>query len=183
MNWFIYTDDHRWLRRYYPGALALSTFRNSDGELESGQYAFWVQWDTKAGGGGWIEPKWFHEDVAQAFRIGDATVPVGSYDFADLQIVLNMGQGKKARTGKRDQVENVQVARFRIRAALDARASGNAFVQYNSTTTASTSTCVCATLSRRGRTSGSSTTKVWIPTWFVISPRFGHPHLSRGRSW
>jgi hypothetical protein len=175
-NWFIYTDDHRWLRRYYPGALAFSTFRNSDGELESGQYAFWVQWDTKAGGGGWIEPKWFHEDVAQAFRIGDATVPVGSYDFADLQIVLNMGQGRKARTGmdfrtgtyfdgtrtqviltptwnvsphlelgtdyqlthlefdKRDQVENVQVARFRIRAALDARASGNAFVQYNSTT-------------------------------------------------
>ena len=35
---------------------------------------------------------------------------------------------------KRDQVENVQVARFRIRAALNAQASGNAFVQYNSTT-------------------------------------------------
>ena len=35
---------------------------------------------------------------------------------------------------KRDQVENVQLARFRVRAALNPQASGNAFVQYNSTT-------------------------------------------------
>ena len=175
-NWFIYTDAHKWLRRYYPGALAFSTFRNSDGVLESGQYAFWVEWDTKSGGGGWIEPKWFHENVARAFTIGDATVPVGAYDFFDLQIYYSMGSGTKARTGvdfrsgtyfdgtrtqviltptwnvsphlelgtdyqlshlefdKRNQRENVQVARFRVRAALDARASGNAFVQYNSTT-------------------------------------------------
>src|SRR5690606_31199865 len=35
------------LRRVYPGALAFSTFRNSDGALESAQYAVWVQWDTK----------------------------------------------------------------------------------------------------------------------------------------
>ena len=35
---------------------------------------------------------------------------------------------------KRDQVENVQVARVRIRAAVNPQASGNAFVQYNSTT-------------------------------------------------
>jgi hypothetical protein len=69
-NWFIYTDAHKWLRRYYPGALAFSTFRNADGALESGQYAFWVEWDTKAGGNGWIEPKWFHENVAEAFTIG-----------------------------------------------------------------------------------------------------------------
>ena len=54
-NYFIFTDKHRYFRRIYPGALAFSTFRNSDGALESGQYAFWVQWDTKTGGGGWIE--------------------------------------------------------------------------------------------------------------------------------
>jgi len=175
-NYFIYTDEHKWLRRYYPGALALSTFRNSDGVLESGQYAFWVEWDTKSGGNGWIEPKWFHENVAEEFAIGDATVPAGAYDFKDLQIYLSMGAGSKARTGMdfrtgsyfdgtrtqviltptwnvsphlelgtdyqlshlefdtRNQVENVQVARFRIRAALNPQASGNAFVQYNSTT-------------------------------------------------
>ena len=175
-NYFIYTDHNRWLRRYYPGALAFSTFRNSDNALESGQYAVWVEWDTKAGGNGWVEPKWFHENVAQAFSIGSATIPAGEYNFADLQIYLATGTGKRVRTAMdfrsgtyfdgtrtqviltptwnvsphlelgtdyqlshlafstRDQVENVQVARFRIRAALNAQASGNAFVQYNSTT-------------------------------------------------
>lgn len=175
-NYYIYTDAHRWLRRYYPGALAFSTWRNADGALESAQYAVWVEWDTKSGGNGWIEPKLFHENVAEEFTIGKATVPVGAYDFADLQLVLSMGSGKKLRTGmdfrsgtyfdgtrtqiiltptwnvsphlelgtdyqlshlefdSRDQIENVQVARFRIRAAVNAQASGNAFVQYNSTT-------------------------------------------------
>lgn len=175
-NYFIYTDNHKWLRRYYPGALSLMTYRNADGALESAQWAFWVEWDTKSGGNGWIEPKWFHEDVAEAFTIGKATVPAGAYDFKDLQVVLSMGAGSKLRAGmdaragsyfdgtraqviltptwnvsphlelgtdyqlthlefdKRDQKENVQVARFRIRAALNPQASGNAFVQYNSTT-------------------------------------------------
>jgi hypothetical protein len=174
-NWFIYTDEHPWLRRYYPGALAFNTFRNRDGALESGQYAFWVQWDTKSGGGGWIEPKWFHENVAGDFPIGDAIVPAGVYDFADLQIVLSMPAGRKLRTdvdfragtfydGQRAQIiltptwnvsphlelgtdyqlthlefdarnqrEDVHLVRFRVRAAGDARASANAFVQYNST--------------------------------------------------
>jgi uncharacterized protein DUF5916/cellulose/xylan binding protein with CBM9 domain len=175
-NYFIYTDQSRWLRRYYPGALAFSTWRNADHALESAQYAIWVEWDTKSGGNGWVEPKLFHENVAREFKIGNATVPVGAYDFADLQVYLSMGAGKKLRTamdfrsgtyfdgtrtqviltptwnvsphlelgtdyqlshlefGTRDEVENVQVARFRIRAALNAQASGNAFVQYNSTT-------------------------------------------------
>lgn len=175
-NYFIYTDQSRWLRRYYPGALAFSTWRNADHALESAQYAIWVEWDTKSGGNGWVEPKLFHENVAQEFKIGNATVPAGAYDFADLQVYLSMGAGKKLRTamdfrsgtyfdgtrtqviltptwnvsphlelgtdyqlshlefGTRDEVENVQVARFRIRAALNAQASGNAFVQYNSTT-------------------------------------------------
>jgi hypothetical protein len=174
-NWFIYTDAHRWLRRYYPGALAFSTFRNSDGALESGQYAFWLEWDTKSGGNGWVEPKWFHENVAQAFTIGSVSIPAGVYDFADLQVALSMGNGSALRTGMdfrsgtyfdgtrtqviltptwnvsphlelgtdyqvsrlefrdRDQHETVQVARFRVRAALNPQASGNAFVQYNST--------------------------------------------------
>src|SRR5688500_14035127 len=69
-NWYIFTDPDPRYRRIYPGALAFSTFRNATGVLESGTYAFWVQWDTKAGGGGWIEPKFFVEDVAQAFPIG-----------------------------------------------------------------------------------------------------------------
>ncbi len=98
-NYFIFTDAHPVLRRVYPGALAFSTFRNSDGALESGQYAAWVQWDTKAGGGGWVEPKWFHENVAEAFRIaGVIDVPVGAYDFADLQVVFSMPSGSKLRT-------------------------------------------------------------------------------------
>jgi hypothetical protein len=175
-NYFIYTDHSKWLRRYYPGMIAFTTFRNADHALESAQYAVWVEWDTKAGGNGWIEPKLFHENVAEPFSIGKATIPTGAYDFADLQVVLTMGAGKKLRSGMdfrsgtyfdgtrtqviltptwnvsphlelgtdyqvshlvfddRDQVENVQLVRFRLRTALDVRASGNAFVQYNSTT-------------------------------------------------
>jgi hypothetical protein len=98
-NYFFFTDSHRFLRRVYPGALAFSTFRNSDGVLESGQYAFWVQWDTKAGGGGWVEPKWFREHVQTPFRIGSRVdIPAGSYDFADLQVALTMPGGARVRT-------------------------------------------------------------------------------------
>jgi hypothetical protein len=98
-NYYVFTDKHRFFRRIYPGALAFSTFRNSDGVLESGTYAFWVQWDTKAGGGGWVEPKWFREDVQAPFRIGGKVdIPTGNYDFADLQIVWVMPGGRKVRT-------------------------------------------------------------------------------------
>jgi len=176
-NYFIYTDSSRVFRRVYPGALAFSTFRNSDGRLESGQYAVWVQWDTKGGGGGWIEPKVFHEDVQSPFLIGGVVeVPAGSYTFADLQLVLNMSAGRRLRAGvdaragtyfdgtraqflltptwnispklevggdyqfsrlrfdDRDTGADIHLARLRLRAALDARASGNALMQYNSTT-------------------------------------------------
>lgn len=98
-NWYLYTDKHRWLRRVYPGFVANSTFRNADKVLESGVYAVWVQWDTKKGGGGWIEPKVFHEDVRVPFQIGGKVdIPVGTYTFADLQLVLNMSSGRKLRT-------------------------------------------------------------------------------------
>lgn len=176
-NWFLFTDTHEYFRRIYPGALAFSTFRNSDRALESGQYAVWVQWDTKSGGGGWIEPKWFHENVLVPFPIGDKVqIPAGRYDFADLQIVSIMPSGRKIRTdvdfrtgtyfdgrrtqvlltptwninrhlelggdyqltalrfGARDQRDDIHLLRLRVRTALDAKASGNAFVQYNSTT-------------------------------------------------
>jgi hypothetical protein len=176
-NWYQFTDDHPILRRWWPGMLAFSTWRNSDGALESGQYAVWVQWDTKAGGGGWIEPKLFHENVLEPFQIGgEIDVPAGSYDFADLQLVFMMPAGARLRTGvdfragtyfdgkraqvimtptwnvsphlelggdyqlsllrfeDRDQSANIHVARLRVRTALNARTSGNAFVQYSSTT-------------------------------------------------
>ena len=176
-NWYFFTDKHPVLRRIYPGALAFSTFRNSDRELESAQYAVWVQWDTKAGGGGWIEPKLFHENVLTGFNIGGKVdIPAGAYDFADLQLYLSMAAGRRLRAtldsragtyfdgtraqailtptwnvsphlelgGEyrltmlrfpvRDQSADIHVARLRIGTALDAQASGNAFVQYNSTT-------------------------------------------------
>jgi hypothetical protein len=176
-NWFFYTDRHPVFRRVYPGALAFSIFRNRDGVMESGQYAVWVQWDTKTGGGGWLEPKLFREDVAEPFSIGnEVEIPAGRYTFADLQLVLSMGDGSRLRTSldsragtyfdgtrvqvmlrptwnlsrhlelgadyqmtrlrfsQRDQAADIHLARVRVRAALDARASGNAFVQYNSTT-------------------------------------------------
>jgi hypothetical protein len=176
-NWYFFTDKHPYFRRVYPGALAFSTFRNSDHALESGQYAFWVQWDAKAGGGGWVEPKWFHENVLTPFTIGNRIhIPAGSYDFADLQIQHSMPTGARLRTdvdfragtyfdgrrtqvilaptwnvsrhlefggdyqltllrfAKRNESADIHLARFRIRTALDAKASGNAFVQYNSTT-------------------------------------------------
>jgi len=176
-NWFFFTDKHKYFRRVYPGALAFNTFRNADGMLESGMYAFWVEWDTKAGATAWVEPKWFHENVLVPFSIGETIdIPAGIYDFADLQVVHIMGSGRKLRadvdfrTGTyfdgrrtqvlltptwnvnrhlelggdyqlsalrfptRDQSENLHLLRLRVRTAVDARASGNAFVQYNSTT-------------------------------------------------
>ncbi len=190
-NYFIFTDDHPYFRRIFPGYLAFSTFRNSDGALESGQYALWVQWETKAGGGGWIEPKLFVEDVRSPFVIGgEVGVPPGRYTFADLQAVWTMPDGRRLRTtidaragtwfdGRRVQViarptwnvsphlelgmdyqwtwlrfderehappvgappelygpgtTSIHVGRLRVRSALDSRASGNAFIQYNSTT-------------------------------------------------
>ena len=176
-NWFFFTDAHPVLRRVYPGALAFSTFRNEGGALWSGQYALWVQWDTKAGGGGWIEPKLFVEDVETPFTIGgEVEIPAGRHEYADLQLVLIMPSGARLRTfvdmragsyfdGTRAQIilrptwnvsrhlelggeyqlsrlrfdtrgqgVDVHVGRLRIGTALDARASGNAFLQYNSTT-------------------------------------------------
>ena len=175
-NYFIFTDASPTLRRVYPGALAFQTFRNSDHALESAQWAVWVEWDTKAGGGGWIEPKVFHENVATAFSIDDKlTVPVGAYTFSDLQLVLSMQDGAKLRTSmdaragtyfdgtraqviltptwnvsphlelggnyqatalrfpSRNQSGIVQAGGLRVRAALDARTSGNFFMQYSTT--------------------------------------------------
>jgi hypothetical protein len=175
-EYYFFTDRSRYFRRVWPGMLAFSTFRNSDGALESGQYAVWLQWDTKAGGGGWIEPKLFHENVLTPFRIGNRVdIPAGSYSFADLQLVFTMPAGARLRTNidvragtyfdgrraqvimtptwnlsrylelgadyqmsllrfpDRDQQANIHVARLRVRSALNARTSGNAFVQYNST--------------------------------------------------
>jgi hypothetical protein len=176
-NWFFFTDENRFFRRVYPGALAFQTFRNTDGALESAQWAVWVQWDTKGGGGGWVEPKRFHENVVAPFKIGGAVdVPAGAYDFADVQVHYSMDAGSKARTdvdfragtyfdGRRTQVilspvwnvsrhlelgadyqltalrfpvrhqlANIQLLGLRVRTALDAKASGNALIQYNSTT-------------------------------------------------
>ncbi len=175
-EYYIFTDDHGWLRRIWPGALAFSTFRSADGVLESGQYAVWVQWETKTGGGGWLEPKLFVEDVARGFDIAGAPIPPGRYTFADLQLVLRSGTGRRLRGnvdaragtyfdgtrqqvivaptwnvapqlelglewqhtrlrfGERHEKADIDVARLRVRGALDARASANAFVQYNSTT-------------------------------------------------
>jgi hypothetical protein len=98
-NHYIFTDKHRILRRVYPGFLAFNYWRNTDHALESGTYAVWVQWDTKRGGGGWIEPKWFHEDVRTGFTIGNrVTIPPGIYRFADLQLALSMATGSRLRT-------------------------------------------------------------------------------------
>lgn len=176
-NWFFFTDKSKRFRRVYPGALAFHTVRNSDHKLETGTWAFWVQWDQKNGGGGWLEPKWFHENVAAPFTIGNTvTIPKGAYNFADFQAAYSMSSGARLRTsvdaragtyfdGRRAQIiasptwnvspnlelgtdyqytqlrfpirnqkADIQVARVRVRAALDAKKSGNAFVQYNSTT-------------------------------------------------
>jgi hypothetical protein len=176
-NYYVFTDRNRFFRRIYPGALAFTTWRNTDREIESGQYAFWVQWDAKAGGGGWVEPKWFRESVITPFTIGGSVhIPRGTYDFADLQLVYTMPGGLKLRTdvdvragtyfdGQRQQVilsptwnvskhlelgagyqltrlrfpirdekADIHLLKLRIRTAFDVRASGNAFIQYNSTT-------------------------------------------------
>jgi Domain of unknown function (DUF5916)/Carbohydrate family 9 binding domain-like len=178
-NYFFWTDEHPVLRRIWPGMIALSTFRNADGALETGTYAVWVQWETKTGGGGWLEPKLFRENVAAPFTIGgeadSVVVPAGDYTFADFQVYLSMGSGRRVRTSidaragtyfggtraqvilsptwnvsrhfelgtdyqltrlrfdERDEGVDIHLARLRLRGALNARASGNAFIQYNST--------------------------------------------------
>lgn len=176
-NWYFFTDNHKYFRRVYPGGLVFNTFRNTDNALESGTYAFWVQWDAKNGDGGWLEPKWFRENVVTPFTIGGTVnIPAGVYDFADFQVAYFMNSGRRMRTdvdfrtgtyfdGRRTQVilsptwnvsphlelgaayqltslrfdtrgekADIQLLRLRIRTALNARASGNAFLQYNSTT-------------------------------------------------
>ncbi len=175
-NWFLFTDKSRTFRRVFPGALAFQTFRNADGALESGTWAAWLQWETKAGGGGWIEPKVFHENVGDAFGVGATTIPAGRYTFADLQLVYSMPQGARLRTdvnaragtffdGTRVQAvvtptwnvsrhlelggsyqltrlrfrdrgerDDIHLVGLQVRAAIDAKASANAFVQWNSTT-------------------------------------------------
>ena len=176
-NYYVFTDQHRYFRRVYPGALASFSYRNSDREMESGQWAAWLQWDAKRGGGGWVEPKWFRENVVTPFTIGGKVhIPAGTYDFADLQLVYTMPAGAKLRAdldfrtgtyfdGRRTQVifaptwnvsphlelgadyqwtrlrfpvrdeeADIQLLRFRVRTALNVRASANAFAQYNSTT-------------------------------------------------
>jgi hypothetical protein len=175
-NWYFFTDKHKHFRRVYPGALAFQTLRNADRALESGTWAAWLQWDTKAGGGGWVEPKVFHENVREPFKAGDATIPAGRYSFADLQLVFSMPSGARLRTdvdvragtffdGTRAQAivtptwnvsrhlelgasyqltrlrfpvrgekDDIHLAELQVRAALNARASANAVVQYNSTT-------------------------------------------------
>jgi len=174
-NYFVFARESSRFRRVFPGALAFATFRRSDGALESGQYAIWVQWETKAGGGGWLEPKGFHENVLEPFPIGDAIIPAGRYGFADFQVFLHMPAGSRlrasldARAGTyfdgtrvqaivtptwnasrhlelgadyqvsllrfqdRDQSTDIHLARLRVRTALDARLSGNALLQYTST--------------------------------------------------
>lgn len=98
-NWYVFTDKHKIFKRVWPGALAFSTFRNGDRVLESGQYAVWVQWETKGGGGGWVEPKVFREDVIRPFTIGRTiAIPAGRYDFADLQVQYSMDNGPRLRT-------------------------------------------------------------------------------------
>ena len=170
----------RVFRRVYPGrARVLDVPQRATACWRSGQYAAWVQWDTKAGGGGWIEPKVFREDVREPFTIGRRRPsPPARYNFADLQLVLSMPLGRAAahrrrlprrhllrrhaRAGRSSrptwnlsrhlelgarlsahaaalrasaaQQDDIQLARLPVRAALDARASANAFVQYNSTT-------------------------------------------------
>lgn len=176
-NWYFFTDNHKYFRRVYPGALVFNTFRNTDNALESGTYAFWVQWDAKNGDGGWLEPKWFHENVVTPFTIGGTvSIPAGVYDFADFQAAYFMNAGRRVRAdvdfragtyfdGRRTQIivsptwnvsphlelgaayqltslrfdarnekADIQLLRLRVRTALNARASGNAFLQYNSTT-------------------------------------------------
>ena len=176
-NYYVFTDDHGYFRRVWPGFLAFSTFRNGDGSLQSGQYAAWVQWETKDGGGGWLEPKLFVEDVLAPFQIGqEVVIPAGRHTYADFQAVWSMPNGRRlrasidARAGTffdgtrvqvitrptwnvspnlevgadyqwsrlrfpdRDQSTDIHLTRLRLRTALDSRASGNAFVQYNSTT-------------------------------------------------
>jgi hypothetical protein len=154
-----------------------AAYRNSDGVLESGQISTWVEFETKAGGDGWIEPQVYHENVASRFSIVDGVdIPAGSYNFGNLWLYYAMPTGKRLRMNvelkpgtyfdgfltevtlaptwnvsphlelgaeylgnylrfpERHQAANIHLARLRVRAALDARASGNAFVQYNSTT-------------------------------------------------
>ncbi|HEX6315038.1 MAG TPA: DUF5916 domain-containing protein [Gemmatimonadaceae bacterium] len=224
-NYYIFTDRNSYFRRVYPGALAFQTFRNSDGALESAQWAFWVQWDTKAGGGGWVEPKWFHENVAQSFRIGGVIdIPRGEYDFADLQVVWSMPAGARlradidARAGTyfdghrmqiiaaptwnvspflelggdyqvtklrfpvRNQAATLQVARLRVRAARDARASASAIAQYNSTTER-------LDLNLRLRYAFAEGTDLWLvyneglDIERVTDPALSPPPLSRSRAF
>jgi hypothetical protein len=83
------------------------------------------------------------------------TIPPGVYDFADLQFNYTMPSGSRLRTNvdfrsgtyfdgrrtqmivlrfdRRSQKDTIQLLGVRVRTALNTKASGNALIQYNST--------------------------------------------------
>jgi hypothetical protein len=98
-SYYIFTDRHPFFRRIYPGVLISRTFRNADRALESGVNGYFLEFESKAGGGGWTDYKSYREDVSAPFSIGShITIPAGSYAFDDVHAFYRMPTGSRLRT-------------------------------------------------------------------------------------
>lgn len=176
LSYNLLLPHHPVLRTHSWNQITFARIRQSDGHLESLYVAPWWEFETKAGTSGWIEPRFFYEDVAVPFSLsGKADVEAGRYAYFDLWLNYKMplaalfstnthlitggfydGWRITASTAptwrasryiefggayefdylrfpEREQALTSHVIRFRIRTALNARFSAQAYVQYSNT--------------------------------------------------
>ena len=104
----ILTDNHSWLRSYQPSVVFIRKYRNDTGELERNYIGPWVEFTSKRGDSGYIEPRFYFYDQQYGFPLSkDVRIEPGKYTWTDLQIVYEMSSARKFRAGF-----NVEVGGF-----------------------------------------------------------------------
>ncbi len=94
----ILTDDHAWLQSYQPSIVAIRKYRNDTGELERNYIGPWVEFTTKRGDYGWIEPRFYFYDQQTGFSLSDEVdIEAGRYTWSDLQLFYQMSTGRRLR--------------------------------------------------------------------------------------
>ena len=93
------TDDHPWLRSIQPSIVVIRRHRVGGGKLERSFVGPWVEFFTKRGDYGWIEPRFYWQDQQFGFAISeDVGIPAGTYRWADLQLFYQASTGRRMRS-------------------------------------------------------------------------------------
>jgi len=95
----IFTDDHKWLRSYQPSIVFIRKYRNDTGQLERNYIGPWVEFRTKRGDYGWIEPRFYFYDQQFGFSLSDEVrIEEGKHTWKDIQFFYQMSNGRRLRT-------------------------------------------------------------------------------------